>query len=71
MRSNSSSEQERGAALRLVGLLQTKASGTGQTLRWTRAFRNREDQACALLGVAQALLKIDDVKLSYSAILIH
>jgi len=34
-------------------------------------LEDTEDRAYALLGIAQALLKMEDVRLPYSAIQIH
>jgi len=63
-------ESYRGNALRITALLQTKNEGPDQARQWATALRN-EDRAYALLGVAEALLGIDDVKLRPGAVLLH
>lgn len=71
MRLNSITDVHRGTALRITAYLETKKNGISQSLTWARALVNTEDRAYALLGIAQALLEIEDVKLPYSAIQIH
>ena len=61
----------RGHALGITALLETKQNGTSRTLPWSRTLVDVEDQAYVLLGVAQALLEMDDVKAGYSAIMVH
>jgi tetratricopeptide (TPR) repeat protein len=68
---NRSPTFERETALRMIALLQTKKSGVASSHQWTSALADPEDRAYALLGIAQALLEIDDVSLHYSAIQIH
>jgi hypothetical protein len=62
---------QRGTALRTTAVLQTKKSGVASSQSWASALVDQEDRAYALLGIAQALLKIGEVKLPYSAIQIH
>lgn len=71
MRPNSVAEIERGTALRTISLLQTKKTGAASAQAWTSTLADTEDRAYALLGIAQALLQIEDVALPYSAIQIH
>jgi hypothetical protein len=71
MRSNSIDDVQRGTALRTIGLLQTKKQGAASAQRWALLLEATEDRAYALLGIAQALLGIDDPKLPYGAISIH
>jgi outer membrane protein assembly factor BamD (BamD/ComL family) len=71
MRPNSVAEVQRGTALRLIALLQTKKNSAGSVKPWALALADAEDQAYALLGIAQALLGIDDVRLPYNPIQIH
>jgi aminopeptidase N len=71
MRPNSVADVQRGTAVRTIALLQTKKSGGASSQPWALALTDTEDRAYALLGIAQALLEIDDVKLPYSAIQIH
>lgn len=71
MRPNSVSEVERGTALRTIALLQTKTNGAVSAQPWASSLEDSEDHAYALLGIAQALLKMEDVRLPYSAIQIH
>jgi hypothetical protein len=54
-----------------VAVLQTRVSGVGSSQAGAGALVDTEDRAYALLGIAQAMLEIDDVKLPYSAIQIH
>jgi BioD-like phosphotransacetylase family protein len=62
---------ERETALRMTALLQTKKSGVASSRQWASALVDPGDRTYALLGVAQALLEIDGVRLPYSAIQIH
>ncbi len=71
IRPDSISDVERGTALRMTALLQTRKSGTSHSRPWSRALVNGKDQAYALLGIAQALLEIDEVKLGYGVIMVH
>ncbi len=71
MRPNSVADVQRGTALRAIALLQTKKNGVASSQPWALALADAEDRAYALLGIAQTLLGIDDVKLPYSAIQIH
>ncbi len=71
MRPNSVADVQRGDALRTVALLQTKKIGAVPVEGWASVLADTEDQAYALLGVAQALLQIDEVKLPYNAIQVH
>lgn len=71
MQPNSVSEVERGTALRTIAVLDTKKNGVASAKLWALALADSEDRAYALLGVAQSLLEIDDIKLPYSAIQIH
>jgi hypothetical protein len=71
IRGGSVDEVERGTALRAASLLQTSKNGMASTQSWASRLKNWEDRAYALLGMAQALLGIDNVKLRYSAIQIH
>jgi hypothetical protein len=71
MRPNSITDLERGEALRITALLQTRASGSYSSRSWAAALSDKEDRAYAFLGIAQALLGIGEVKLPYSTIQIH
>jgi hypothetical protein len=73
MRPNSAvnSEIKRGTALRTIVILDTKKSGVASAKSWALAFGDSDDRAYALLGIAQSLLELDDVKLPHSAIQIH
>jgi hypothetical protein len=71
MRPDSVTDFERGTACRTIAVLQTKKSGVASARSWALALKDNKDRAYALLGIAQALLGIGDVKLSYSAIQIH
>jgi hypothetical protein len=71
MRPNSVSEIERGTALRTIAVLDTKKNGIASSKPWALALADSEDRAYALLGIAQSLLEMDDIKLPYSAIQIH
>lgn len=71
MRPNSVADVQRGTALRTIALLETKKNGVAAPQRWASSLDDSEDRAYALLGIAQALLGIDDAKLPYSAIQIH
>jgi hypothetical protein len=71
MRANSTPIVERGTAWRTIALLQTKKNGVASAHPWVLALADAEDRAYALLGIAQALLEIDDARLPYSAIQIH
>ena len=71
MRANSTPIVERGTAWRTIALLQTKKNGVASAHPWVVALADAEDRAYALLGIAQALLEIDDARLPYNAIQIH
>jgi len=71
MRPNSVADVQRGTALRTVALLQANKNGAVSVERWASALADTEDRAYALLGIAQALLQIDEVKLPYNAIQVH
>ncbi|HVS80481.1 MAG TPA: hypothetical protein VHE60_01955 [Pyrinomonadaceae bacterium] len=71
MRRDSIADAERSTALRITILLETKQNGTRDSLAWARALVSAEDRAYALLGVAQGLLGIGEVKLGYGAIQVH
>jgi tetratricopeptide (TPR) repeat protein len=71
MRPNAVADIERGTALRMIALLQTKKNGVASAQPWALALADTEDRAYALLGIAQALLEINDVMLPYSALPIH
>ena len=62
---------QRGTALRSIALLETKARGAAVTRPWAEALRDPEDHAYACLGIAQALLGIDDTNLPYSSFQVH
>ena len=64
-------EVARGNALRITALLQARNAGVASAQQWALALTDPEDRAYALLGIAQALLKIDNLKLDYSAIQVH
>jgi tetratricopeptide (TPR) repeat protein len=70
-RPDSVDETDRGTALRITALLETKQNGTGQSLPWAQSLRNNQNRAYALLGVAQGLLGSVEVKLRYSVIQVH
>lgn len=71
MKPDSVADVQRGTALRTIAVLQTNKSGVALSQPWALALTDKEDRAYALLGIAQALLKIGEVKLPYSAIQIH
>lgn len=73
MQSNSalSSEINRGTALRTIAVLETRKNGVAATKLWVLRLADDVERASAFLGIAQSLLKIDDIKLPYSAIQIH
>jgi hypothetical protein len=71
MRPNSVSDSQRGTALRTIAVLETRKNGTSSSKPWALALAAHEDRAYALLGIAQRLLEIDDLKLPYSAIQVH
>ena len=71
IRPDSVADVQRGTALRTTAVLQTKKSGVVSSRSWASALADDEDRAYALLGIAQALLKIGEVKLPYSAIQVH
>ena len=71
IRIDSVDEVHRGTALRITALLQTRKNGVASTRPWASALADNEGRAYALLGIAQALIEIDNVKLGYSAIHIH
>jgi hypothetical protein len=61
----------RGTALRMLALLQTKKLGIRAVRAWVLRLRTPEERAYALLGMAQALLNLDETKLGYTAITVH
>ena len=71
MRPDSVSDIQRGSALRLTSLFQTRKNGVLAAQPWASPLADAEDRAYALLGIAQALLEIGEAKLPYSAIQIH
>jgi len=71
MRPDAVANVERGTALRTIASLQTKKEGDTSSRRWALTLPDPEDRAYSLLGIAQSLLGIDDVKLPYSAIFVH
>lgn len=71
IRAGSVDEAERGTALRITALLQTRNDGVASTRSWASTLADNTDRAYSLLGLAQALLQIDRVKLGYSAIQVH
>jgi hypothetical protein len=46
---------QRGAALRILTFLETKMSGTSETLPWAQGLKDIEGRAYALVGVASGL----------------
>ena len=52
-RPDSVDETERGTALRITALLETKQNETSQSLSWAQLLPNNQDRGYALLGVAQ------------------
>jgi hypothetical protein len=64
-------EVARGNALRVTTLLQARNVGVASAQQWALALTDPEDRAYAMLGIAQALLEIDNLKLHYSAIQVH
>lgn len=71
MRRNSVTDLERGRALRITTLLETKSNGLKSSERWATSLKDVEDRAYALLGVAQALLDVGETRLGYTAITVH
>jgi hypothetical protein len=71
IRPGSVDETERGTALRITALFETKQNGKSQSLPWAQSLRNNQDRAYALLGAAQGLLGSGEVKLRYSVIQVH
>jgi tetratricopeptide (TPR) repeat protein len=71
MSKNSVSETERGEALRITALLETKRNGSKSAEAWALTLRDPEDRAYAILGIAQAMLNAGEAKLSYSALMMH
>jgi hypothetical protein len=45
-------DAQRGTALRILTLLETKMSGTSETLTWAQGVKDTEGRAYALVGVA-------------------
>jgi tetratricopeptide (TPR) repeat protein len=68
---SSVAKAERHTALRSVALLQSMTGGALSAQAWAVALPNAEDRAHALLGIAQALLGIDDGKIPYNVLYIH
>ena len=71
MQPDSIDDIQRGTALRTIAVLQTRKAGIASSQSWAMALSDTDDRAYALLGIAQALLGIGEVKLPYSAIQIH
>ncbi|HEV2903943.1 MAG TPA: hypothetical protein VGW32_02795, partial [Pyrinomonadaceae bacterium] len=71
MRRNSVTDLERGQALRITTLLETKSNGLKSSERWATSLTDVEDRAYALLGIAQALLNVGETKLGYATIYVH
>ncbi len=71
IRAGAVDEVERGTALRVAFLLQTRKNGIASTQSGASKLKDVEDRAYALLGIAQALLNIDKVKLGYGSIQVH
>ncbi|MGI8733313.1 MAG: hypothetical protein ACR2LM_08430 [Pyrinomonadaceae bacterium] len=71
MQPDSITDVARGRALRITALLQTKQSGISHSLPWSRTLVDIQDRTHALLGISQALLEIEEVKLGYTAIQVH
>ena len=71
MQPDSITDVARGRALRITALLQTKQSGISHSLPWSRTLPDIQDRTHALLGISQALLEIEEVKLGYTAIQVH
>jgi len=71
LRISSNSEDDRGAALRIVALLETKMKGIASARLWASALAGAADRAYALLGISQAALGIGKTSLPYAAIQIH
>jgi len=65
------SNSERGDALRIVASLKTKAKGASATHEWATSLSSAEDRAYVLIGILEAVLGIDDVRLPYNALQIH
>ena len=71
MRPNSVSEIERGTAIRTIAILDSRKNGVAAVKPWALALTDDEDRAYALLGIAQNLLELGDVKLPYGTISVH
>lgn len=71
MRRNAVADVRRGTALRTIALLQTKKQGIASTKPWALVLEDTEDRAYALLGIADALLGINNAKLPYNVISTH
>jgi len=71
MRPDSIADIQRGTALRTIALLQTNKKGVASSQIWAMTLADTEDRAYALLGIAQSLLGIDNVKLPYNVIQVH
>ncbi len=52
-------------------LMQRSKSGISHSLPWSRTLVDIQDRTHALLGISQALLEIEEVKLGYTAIQVH
>ena len=68
---DSMTDKYRGTALRILALLQTKKSGSKAVKAWMLRLRTPEERAYALVGIAQALIGIEETKLGYAVIHIH
>jgi hypothetical protein len=64
-------EDYRGTALRVIASLEAKSAGQVVAQSWIDALSDSEDRAYALVGLAERLLAIEDVKLPYNAIQMH
>jgi hypothetical protein len=71
MQPNSIADVQRGTALRTLAFLQTTSQGAAATRSWATSLHDPEDRAYTLLGMAQAILGVGDIRLPYSAINIH
>ncbi len=71
MRPDRVAADNRGRAIRSIAILQAKNSGVDVAQKWAATLTESDDRASAFIAIAQVLLGIDDMKLPYSAILIH
>ncbi|HZL66315.1 MAG TPA: hypothetical protein VFC29_03190 [Candidatus Limnocylindrales bacterium] len=68
IRPDSVADTQRGTALRSVALLETKEKGSVSAQVWATALADPEDRAYALLGIAEAMLGIETVRLPYQPV---